>query len=94
MKGIITSVFFAAMLIVMPAKAQEQESSAQQGPVKINSASAAELSELKGVGEAKAQAIIAYREEHGDFEKLEDLTKVKGIGESILKSNAPLLSLE
>ena len=60
----------------------------------INTASAEELSELKGVGKTKAEAIVAHRNEHGEFSKVEDLTQVKGIGESILKSNRPLLSLE
>jgi len=95
MKGILTSAVIATLLFVMPATAQENDATeAYQGPVKLNSASVEELSELKGVGTAKAQAIVAYREEHGDFKRVEDLTQVKGIGESILKSNAPLLSLE
>ena len=36
---------------------------------------------LKGIGEKKALAVIAYREEHGGFESTEELMKVKGIGE-------------
>lgn len=48
--------------------------------VNINTASADELDRLKGIGEATASAIIEYREQT-PFEKIEDIMKVKGIGE-------------
>ncbi|MBQ1385486.1 MAG: helix-hairpin-helix domain-containing protein, partial [Erysipelotrichales bacterium] len=40
-----------------------------------------ELMRVNGIGEGKAEAIIAYREEHGLFQCLEDLMKIKGIKE-------------
>ena len=50
-------------------------------PVNVNSASAEEIAEaLKGVGLAKAQAIVAYRESNGQFEFIDELVNVKGIG--------------
>jgi competence protein ComEA len=55
------------------------------GKVNINKASAAELQSLSGIGPAKAQAIINYREEHGSFGRIEDLTKVSGIGTATLE---------
>ena len=48
--------------------------------VSLNSATAEELTELKGVGEVTAQAIVAYREEHGGFKNVEELLEVSGIG--------------
>ena len=42
------------------------------------------LQTLPGIGEKRAEDIIAYREAHGPFRIAEDLTRVKGIGESIL----------
>lgn len=48
--------------------------------VSLNSATAEELTELKGVGEVTAQAIVAYREEHGGFKDVEELLEVSGIG--------------
>lgn len=51
--------------------------------VSINEATSAMLMELKGIGEAKAKAIIAYRTMHGPFTKLEDLMKVSGISEAM-----------
>lgn len=52
--------------------------------VNINTATVEELSRLKGIGEVKAKAIVAYRDEHGAFAKVEDIVLVKGIGQEIL----------
>ncbi len=58
------------------------------GPVNVNTAGAEELAqELNGVGLKKAQAIIAYREEHGPFVDIAQLAAVKGIGERLLERN-------
>jgi len=48
-------------------------------PVDINHANVQQLTSLKGVGPAKANAIIAYRTKNGPFKTTADLTKVKGI---------------
>ncbi len=53
------------------------------GLVNINSADANKLQELPGIGEAKAKAIIKYREEIGEFKTIEDLLNVEGIGNSL-----------
>ena len=59
------------------------------GPVNINTADAQQLaSELDGVGLAKAEAIIRYREQNGAFATPEELVKVQGIGDRILDANA------
>ena len=50
--------------------------------VNINTADSGQLCRLSGIGEAKAQAIIAYREAHGNFAKKEDIMKVAGIKQS------------
>jgi competence protein ComEA len=56
--------------------------------VDINTASSDELSKaLKGVGPAKAQAIVQYREKNGPFKSADDLTHVKGIGKATLEKN-------
>lgn len=67
---------------------------AQAGKVDINKADAAALQEnLKGVGPAKAKAIVAYRTANGEFKSVEDLTKVKGIGPALIEKNRDDLSL-
>jgi competence protein ComEA len=58
------------------------------GPVNINSADAGTLArELEGIGPAKAQAIVEYRQKNGPFKAPEDLLKVQGIGERVLEQN-------
>lgn len=53
---------------------------AMAGTLNINTASAAQLETLSGIGAAKAQTIVAYRNEHGPFKTVDDLALVKGIG--------------
>ena len=76
-------------LTALPASAAEPAKK-----IDINTATAEQLSELKGVGKSKANAIVAYRKEHGKFTDLNELKDVKGIGDSILESNRPLSTLE
>ncbi|MGR3741919.1 helix-hairpin-helix domain-containing protein [Companilactobacillus sp. DQM5] len=54
--------------------------------VNINTADVSELQKLTGVGPKKAEQIVQFREENGGFKKLEDLTKVSGIGEKTLET--------
>lgn len=65
------------------------------GPVNINTADAETISaELTGVGLARAQAIVAYRDKHGPFRSVDELLNVKGIGERTLELNAENIRLE
>lgn len=48
--------------------------------VDLNTATKEELEAVKGIGPAKADAIISYRKEHGPFKKIDDLSAVKGFG--------------
>jgi competence protein ComEA len=58
------------------------------GPVDVNTADAETISaELKGIGLAKAQAIVDYRKKHGPFRNADDLSLVKGIGERTVELN-------
>jgi competence protein ComEA len=58
------------------------------GPVDINTADAATLAgAINGVGEKKAATIVAYREVHGPFARIEDLSDVKGIGAGTIEKN-------
>ena len=50
-------------------------------PVDLNSATVEELTSLPGIGKIMAERIVAFRNEHGPFTRVEDLLKIKGIGE-------------
>ena len=62
-----------------------QRAGAEDTPVNINTASAAELATLKGIGPAKAQAIVDHREKNGQFKSVDDLKLVRGIGDKMLE---------
>ncbi|MCC8142025.1 MAG: ComEA family DNA-binding protein [Lachnospiraceae bacterium] len=59
------------------------ENEPDAGKVNINTADVTELISLNGIGEAKAAAIVAYREEHGPFGSPEEIMEVPGIAEGI-----------
>ena len=61
-------------------------------PVNINTADAATLAEaINGVGLKRAEAIVSYRKQNGDFKSVEELAAVRGIGErTVEKSRANL----
>lgn len=57
-------------------------------PVNVNTADAETISNaLAGIGPKKAEAIVQYRKEHGEFKSLEELENVSGIGEKTIKAN-------
>nr|CAA6826535.1 MAG: Unknown protein [uncultured Thiotrichaceae bacterium] len=86
MRKFFTSVVLAAGLLSSPFLLADM--------VNLNKATAAALQEnLKGVGEKKAQAIVAYRTEHGAFKTLDEIKEVKGIGDGIFKKIKVDLSL-
>ncbi len=63
------------------------------GLMDINTASLVQLMDLPGIGEQKAQAILSYRDEHGSFQKIEDLMEVPGVGESIFEEVKKLITV-
>ncbi len=57
----------------------------------VNTATATELEQLPRIGPVLAERIVEYRQEKGPFQKVEDLTKVKGIGEKTLERIRPYI---
>ncbi len=66
--------------IFLPAPTGSANREGTPAKININTAGIAELTALDGIGEATAKKIIAYREEHGKFQKSEELLQVNGIG--------------
>jgi competence ComEA-like helix-hairpin-helix protein len=62
--------------------------------ININKASVDELTQLKFIGPKLAERIVQYRTEHGPFERVEDVLKVKGIGSKALDANMAILTVE
>lgn len=75
------AIFFVAALVLLPLARLQAASAPAQDRVNINTASSAELDKLPRIGPKVAQRIIDYRKEHGPFKRVEELMKVKGIGE-------------
>jgi competence protein ComEA len=64
------------------------------GKININTATIAELDMLPGIGPAIAQRIVDYRTQNGDFKKIDDLKKVRGIGDVLFDQIKDLITLQ
>jgi len=62
-------------------------------PVDLNRATVEQLTDLPGIGAAKAAAIVAHRSSSGVFESVEDLEAVRGIGPALVDKLRPLVTL-
>lgn len=72
-------------LITNDACIDNNEEKISSGLVNINTASREELMTVSGIGESKADSIIKYREDNGNFKSIEDIKNVPGIGESLFE---------
>lgn len=94
---IVIAVFMLSMggiIVTSPVFAGANEPSSQQ-VVNVNAADAETLSVmLKGIGLRKAQAIVAHREQYGQFKTLSELTDVKGIGTGTVAQNEAVIVLD
>ena len=78
----------------LPDESEAGTDASEQRLVNINSADAAELMTLPGIGEAKASQIVEYRRKNGAFSSKEDLKNVSGIGDSIYEKLETYISTE
>jgi competence protein ComEA len=64
------------------------------GKINLNKATAAELSQLKGIGMKYAERIVEFRDKNGPFKQVEDLLKVQGIGPKTLEKNKDRITVK
>ncbi len=76
-----------------PATAPHRKQELREQSVNLNSASAAQLIQLPGIGPSYAERIIAYRTEHGPFKSVDELEQVKGIGKKRLEKIRPFVTV-
>jgi comEA protein len=89
----IISNLLLVVLLTMAAGAGAGETAKQPNAVlDLNTATAAELATLPGIGPSKAKAIVDHRS-HRPFKKIEDLMRVKGIGRKTFKKLMPYLKV-
>ncbi|KAB0490648.1 ComEA family DNA-binding protein [Pseudomonas vancouverensis] len=92
--SISTTAFAAPAVKAEAVNAAATVETSESGKVALNSADAVTLQrDLSGVGEAKAKAIVAYRETNGPFASVDELLEVKGIGKAILDKNREILEV-
>jgi competence protein ComEA len=91
--GRFAGVLLALLLSAAGAVEAAEPEEAIRPPIDINAASAAELTRLPGIGETTAQRIVEFREQNGPFGRIEDLMKVKGIGEKSFEKLRPSITV-
>ena len=85
---IVLLVFFVFLAGVISSSAEET------AKININTASAEELTRLKGIGPSHAAKIVAYREKNGPFKLPEDVIQVPGVGRKTFDNNKDLILVE
>lgn len=72
---------------------QGQNEASKESGVNINTAGKEELMTLPGIGESKAEAILKYREEHGGFQDVQELTNISGIKNGVYEKIKELVRI-
>jgi len=92
-KGLVLSVVLGLLFSTFLSFQAQAAPKASEKKININTASLAELQKLPRVGEKVAQRIIDFRKKNGRFRRIEDIMKVKGIGEKMFKRIKDLITV-
>ena len=98
---VVTIILASIFVLVLGTAATAEQSGAPATPpaqstttpVNLNTATAADLEKLPGIGPAVAARIIEYRQKSGGFKKIEELMNVRGIGEKVFLRLKPLVTI-
>jgi comEA protein len=96
MKNLKLGVLAAAIVLVLvfqPLFSLQAKAKSVDQKININTAQSVELQKLPRVGPAIAQRILDYRKENGNFKRIEDIMKVKGIGEKVFGQIKELITV-
>lgn len=77
--------FFAVAVVIGLIGGLSTFAQEESGLVNINTADQAALATLPGIGEARAKAIIEYRQKNGPFKAIDDIKNVSGVGDKIFE---------
>lgn len=86
------STLALAFALALPLAAATTAPRQPQRPVDLNTATVTELMQLPRVGQKTAERILAFRKQHGGFQRPEELMNVKGIGEKAFARLKPFLA--
>lgn len=83
--ALLSCLLFGATALAEPSAASVADTGSTATLIDLNRASVAELTSLPGIGQKRAEAILAFRETHGGFQSVTQLLKIKGIGRAMLR---------
>ena len=93
----VVAALALALGLAIPAGAQSGASTpkpaATAAVINLNTATAAQLESIPGIGAKTAERIIEYRQKNGAFKKVEDLMNVRGVGEKSFLKIKPLITV-
>jgi competence protein ComEA len=95
--GFVLAVAIAAAPLTAAAQSKaakpKASAAAPTAPLDLNTASAAQLEKLPGIGARTAQLIVEHRQKNGGFKKIEELMNIKGIGEKSFLKLKPMVTV-